>query len=41
MEKQIYDITPVRIAFAEKKRVAVYARVSCDKDTMLHSLTED
>ncbi len=38
MEKQIYDITPVRIALAEKKRVAAYARVSCDKDTMLHSL---
>lgn len=38
MEKHIYDITPVRIAFAEKKRVAAYARVSCDKDTMLHSL---
>ncbi len=38
MEKQIYDITPVRIALAEKRRVAAYARVSCDKDTMLHSL---
>lgn len=38
MEKQIYDITPVRIALSEKKRVAAYARVSCDKDTMLHSL---
>ena len=38
MEKQIYDITPVRIVFAEKKRVAAYARVSCGKDTMLHSL---
>lgn len=38
MEKQVYDITPVRIAFAEKKRVAAYARVSCNKDTMLHSL---
>ena len=38
MEKQIIDITPIRIALAEKKRVAAYARVSCDKDTMLHSL---
>lgn len=38
MEKQIYDITPVHIALSEKKRVAAYARVSCDKDTMLHSL---
>ena len=38
MEKQIIDITPTRTAFAEKKRVAAYARVSCDKDTMLHSL---
>ena len=38
MEKQIYNITPARIALAEKKRVAAYAIVSCDKDTMLHSL---
>lgn len=38
MEKRIYNITPARIALAEKKRVAAYARVSCDKDTMLHSL---
>ncbi|OJU08858.1 MAG: resolvase [Clostridiales bacterium 43-6] len=38
MEKQIYDITPVHISLSEKKRVAAYARVSCDKDTMLHSL---
>lgn len=38
MEKQIYDITPVRITLARQKRVAVYARVSCEKDTMLHSL---
>ena len=38
MEKQIIDITPTRTTFAEIKRVAAYARVSCDKDTMLHSL---
>lgn len=38
MEKQIIDITPTRTAFTVKKRVAAYARVSCDKDTMLHSL---
>ena len=38
MEKQIIDITPTRTAFAAKQRVAAYARVSCDKDTMLHSL---
>lgn len=38
MEKQIIDITPTRTAFAAKQRVAAYARVSSDKDTMLHSL---
>ena len=38
MEKQIINITPTRTAFAAKQRVAAYARVSCDKDTMLHSL---
>ena len=38
MEKQIFDITPAHITLAEKKSVAAYARVSCDKDTMLHSL---
>ena len=38
MEKQIIDITPTRTTFAVKHRVAAYARVSCDKDTMLHSL---
>jgi site-specific DNA recombinase len=38
MEKQIIDITPTRTTFTVKKRVAAYARVSCDKDTMLHSL---
>ncbi|NCB27940.1 MAG: recombinase family protein, partial [Bacteroidia bacterium] len=38
MEKQIIDITPTRTTFAVKQRVAAYARVSCDKDTMLHSL---
>lgn len=38
MEKQIIDITPIRITLVRQKRVAAYARVSCDKDTMLHSL---
>ena len=38
MEKQIIDITPTRTAFAVKQRMAAYARVSCDKDAMLHSL---
>ena len=38
MEKKIIDITPTRTAIVKKKRVAAYARVSCEKDTMLHSL---
>ena len=38
MEKQIIDITPLRTISFQKKRVAAYARVSCDKDAMLHSL---
>lgn len=38
MERQIFDITPVRATDIKKLRVAAYARVSCDKDTMLHSL---
>lgn len=38
MEKQIFDITPPRTAIDTRKRVAAYARVSCEKDTMLHSL---
>ena len=38
MEKQIFDITPQRTVIEGKMRVAAYARVSCDKDTMLHSL---
>lgn len=38
MGKQIIDITPTRTSLVERKRVAAYARVSCDKDTMLHSL---
>jgi len=38
MQKRIIDITPEMKALTEKKRVAAYARVSCDKDTMLHSL---
>ena len=38
MEKQIFDITPTLTAITKRQRVAAYARVSCDKDTMLHSL---
>ena len=38
MEKQIIDITPTSNAIVGRKRVAAYARVSSDKDTMLHSL---
>jgi len=38
MGKQIIDITPTRTSLVDRKRVAAYARVSCDKDTMLHSL---
>lgn len=39
MQKRITNITPevVPLVF-KKKRVAAYARVSCDKDAMLHSL---
>lgn len=38
MGKQIFDITPTLTAITKRRRVAAYARVSCDKDTMLHSL---
>ena len=38
MERQIVDITPSCIPFEGRKRVASYARVSCEKDAMLHSL---
>lgn len=38
MKRQIFDITPIRATDTEKLRVAAYARVSCGKDTMLHSL---
>ncbi len=38
MEKQIFDITPTLTAITKRQRVAAYARVSCDKDKMLHSL---
>ena len=34
----VKEITPKQTQIAKKKRVAAYARVSCDKDTMLHSL---
>lgn len=36
--KNVFDITPQQIQPQKKKRVAAYARVSCGKDTMLHSL---
>lgn len=38
MEKTVIDITPKRVAAFKQKKVAAYARVSCGKDTMLHSL---
>ena len=36
--RTVVDITPQRPVLVKKKRVAAYARVSCGKDTMLHSL---
>lgn len=39
MQKRMIDITPATTPFATRKRVAAYARVSCDKDAMLHSLS--
>ncbi len=38
MQKRIINITPELNPQIIKKRVAAYARVSCEKDTMLHSL---
>ena len=38
MDKTVISITPERPASFKRKRVAAYARVSCEKDTMLHSL---
>ena len=38
MKKTITDITPTLHEDLRKLKVAAYARVSCDKDTMLHSL---
>lgn len=38
MQKRVIDITPEAKLITDKKRVAAYARVSCGKDTMLHSL---
>ena len=38
MQKRVIDITPEAKLITDKKRVAAYARVSCSKDTMLHSL---
>ena len=38
MNKRIIDVTPKLQKNLKKTRVAAYARVSCDKDTMLHSL---
>ncbi len=38
MGKRVLDITPELIVLKKTLRVAVYARVSCEKDTMIHSL---
>ncbi len=38
MQKRVIDITPESKPQVKKLRVAAYARVSCDKETMLHSL---
>ena len=38
MEKTIVNIAPAAAETPCTKRVAAYARVSCGKDTMLHSL---
>lgn len=38
MNKHIIDITPTHKECVQKRRVAAYARVSCGKDAMLHSL---
>ena len=38
MNKTVTDITPKLQKDLRKLRVAAYARVSCDKDAMLHSL---
>ena len=38
MQKNIINITPSATDTPRMKRVAAYARVSCGKDTMLHSL---
>ena len=38
MNKHIFDITPTLKESVRKRRVEAYARVSCGKDAMLHSL---
>ena len=38
MKKTIVNIAPAVAETPRTKRVAAYARVSCGKDTMLHSL---
>ena len=38
MKKTIIDIAPAKQDSLKRKRVAAYCRVSCGKDTMLHSL---
>ena len=38
MQKNIINIAPAVEETPRAKRVAAYARVSCGKDTMLHSL---
>lgn len=39
MQKRIINVTPEVSPLTVKKRVAAYARVSCGKDTMRHSLS--
>lgn len=38
MTLKVMEIAPINNNIVKKTRVAVYARVSCEKDTMLHSL---
>lgn len=39
MERIITAIPPTKASVFDRKRVAAYARVSCEKDSMLHSLS--
>jgi len=38
MERKVTQIAPTTVAIPTRKRVAAYARVSCGKEEMLHSL---